>query len=131
MTATMSSWWPVILARTDRSVVTADPRVLWTTLILVDVLLLGALVFAVLGRWRKRSRQDRPDTGDQLTHFRSLYERGQLSREEFEQIRAKLGAKLRKEMKVPVKADAAAGSPLAPAEPSPASSEPPDANPAN
>jgi hypothetical protein len=82
----------------------------------VVTLLLGALVIALVDRWRKRSRQDRPDTGDQLSHFRSLYDRGELSREEFEQIRAKLGAKLRQEMKISPKSDVPAkGEPPTPA----------------
>jgi Short C-terminal domain len=78
--------------------------VLWTTLSLVVVVLLGALVITVVDRWRKRLRQDRSDLGDQLSHFRSLYDRGELTREEFERIRGKLGSKLRQEMNVPAAA---------------------------
>jgi Short C-terminal domain len=126
----MSSLWSVILAQAERALGTWKSPVLWTTLSLVAVLLLGAVVLFFVDRWRKRSRQDRPDTGDQLSHFRSLYDRGELSREEFEQIRAKLGAKLKQEMKIPAKSDAAettepSAPPAAPASPEKPSTEPP------
>jgi len=79
-----------------------DPRFLWASLALVVILLIGAVVFAVLDRWRKESGQeDRLGAGEQLAHFRSLYDRGEISREEFERIRAKLGGELRKELDLP------------------------------
>ena len=76
--------------------------VLWTTLALVAALLIAALVLAVVDRWRKRSAgSERLSPGEQLTHFRRLYDRGELSREEFERIRALLGAKLRQDLELP------------------------------
>lgn len=75
--------------------------VLWTTLALVAVLMLAALVLAVVDRWRKRSRPDRLSPGEQLSHFRALYEKGELSREEYERIRTLLGGKLREELHLP------------------------------
>jgi hypothetical protein len=75
--------------------------VLWTTLALVAALLLGALVIAVVDRWRKRSSSDRLTPGEQLSQFRSLYEKGELSREEFERIRTLLGEQLREELQLP------------------------------
>ena len=76
--------------------------VLWTTLTLVVVLLIAALVLAVVDRWRKRSAMsERMSPGDQLTHFRELYDRGELSREEFERIRALLGQRLRQDLQLP------------------------------
>jgi len=103
-----------------------------TTLILIGVLLLGAMVIAVVDRWRKRSRQDRPDTGDQLSHFRSLYDRGELTPEEFERIRSKLGAKLRQELNVPGKGEAkpdvsaATATPAGPEKPADEKPQPPE-----
>jgi hypothetical protein len=125
----MSGIWSVVLAQAERLGTWKSP-VLWTTLCLVAVLLLGAMVIALVNRWRKRSHQDRPESGDQLSHFRSLYDRGQLSREEFDQIRAKLGAKLKQEMNIPGKTDApaktdATASPATGASPESPRTEPP------
>jgi hypothetical protein len=76
--------------------------VFWTTLALVAALLISALVLAVVDRWRKRAAaSERMSPGDQLTHFRKLYDRGELSKEEFERIRALLGEKLRQELHLP------------------------------
>jgi hypothetical protein len=79
---------------------TPTAPVFWTTIALVVALLLGALVIAFVDRWRKR-RSDRLSPGEQLSHFRSLYEKGELSREEFERIRTLLGGRLREELDLP------------------------------
>jgi hypothetical protein len=112
--------WPALLAAAPdpAKMGTLRSPVLWTTLALVVALLLGALVIAVADRWRKTTREGRFDAGDQLAHFRSLYERGELSREEFERIRAKLGKKLRKELDMPAP-PAAPPTPEVPAVPPP------------
>ncbi|HZT82116.1 MAG TPA: SHOCT domain-containing protein [Gemmataceae bacterium] len=75
-----------------------DPRFLWTTLALAGALFLGALVILWVDRWRKQPVEDRLTPSDQLAQFRSLYERGELSAEEFERLRAHLGGQLRKEL---------------------------------
>jgi hypothetical protein len=88
--------------------VTRPPRLtpgelLWAALPLIGILLFAALVIYIVDRWRKRAAaaRDTPASGDQLSHFRSLYERGEMSREEFEQVKALLAGQLRKEMNVP------------------------------
>jgi hypothetical protein len=77
-----------------------DPRLLWATLGLIGCLLLGALIIWWVDRWRKRSREAEDSSGDQLAHFRELYEQGNLSAEEFERIRGLLGKRLRQELDV-------------------------------
>ena len=95
--------------------------VLWTTLALVAALLLGALVLAIVDRWRKRAAMaERMSPGQQLTHFRRLYDKGELSREEFERIRALLGGKLRQELDLPGAKPAAAPTPGPDQKPAPA-----------
>ena len=77
-------------------------------------------------------------SGDELTRFRSLYESGELGREEYERIRAKLGQRLRKELDLPdkkPKAGPAQEPPAVPeeriqADPRPAEAPPPDSPPA-
>jgi len=108
--------WPALVAAaTDpEKLGTMRSPVLWTTLALVVALLLGALIIAVAERWRKKTREGRSDAGDQLAHFRSLYERGELSREEFERIRGKLGKRMRQELDLPAPPPAAPATPAGP-----------------
>jgi len=84
-----------LLAQAD-----ARLRLFWATLGLVAALLLGALLIKWMERWRKSSDSGKLSAGDQLSHFRELYSRGTISKEEFEQIRTRLAGELRKEMNV-------------------------------
>jgi hypothetical protein len=94
----MVVWFAVSLADDDLAA-WEELRPLWFSLI--AVLLLGAVLVYLVDRWRKRLQSERPSAGDQLTSFRALYERGELSREEYERIRNKLGQKLRQELDLP------------------------------
>jgi hypothetical protein len=93
--------------------------ILWTTLPVVGAILLGALAIAYARRWRDRPKSVSLNTSDQLAHFRLLYERGQLSAEEYARVQALLNERLRKELDLPAPAPALpdakpvpAGSPL-------------------
>jgi hypothetical protein len=99
-----------------------DPSVLLPGLYLAGALLVGAALIALIGRWRRRAEPDSPGPSEQLAHFRSLYERGLLSQEEFERLRALLGGQLRESLDVPP--------PPAPPETRPTSPEKPDSPPA-
>jgi hypothetical protein len=90
-------------------------RPLWIAL--VGAILLGALVLYFVDRWRKRSMMERSFSGEQLSHFRVLYEQGELNREEYERIRTRLGSRLRQEMDLPAKPPAEASPPPSPGEP--------------
>jgi hypothetical protein len=65
-------------------------RLLAVGLYLAGALLLAAIVIAAVSRWRKRSGDECLTPADQLAHFHSLYERGALSAEEFQRLRALL-----------------------------------------
>ena len=75
-----------------------DPRVLIPTLMLAGALFLGAMILALVSRWRKRQENETLTTHDQLAQFRVLYERGELSAEEFDRVRRKLLARLKHEL---------------------------------
>jgi|GEM_PF-2756776 len=75
-----------------------DPRLLWTTLALVAIIVIGAMAVAVLDRWRKRAAPPTFDASDQLAQFRELYDKGELSEQEFERIRERLSGKIREDM---------------------------------
>jgi hypothetical protein len=117
-----------------------DPQLLWATFALVATLLLGAVVFAWLDRWRKRPAHVGTSPGELLAEFRSSYDRGEMSQEEYERVRAKLAPKLRQQLDLPVagaqasrpKAESSRqnGSPPAAEEPPGGSPSPPPAGPA-
>jgi len=61
----------------------------WAALGLVAAVLVGVIVIAWVQRWRKRSA-DPSDPEAELDNYRDLCERGLLSSEELERIRARL-----------------------------------------
>jgi hypothetical protein len=71
-------------------------QLLLTSLCLVGALLVAAVVVALVNRWRRQqdAEEDLSPTA-QLAHFRSLYEAGTISQEEFERLRAVLSARMR------------------------------------
>lgn len=101
-----------------------DPRLLWAVLGLAGAVLVGALVIVYLDRWRKNLGEEKPSANDQLAEFRSLYDRGEMSQEEFERVKARLTERLRQEMDVP------AAPPAAPEPPKTTPPEPPPGGPA-
>lgn len=72
---------------------------------LVGALLLGAVVIALIKHWRGRAGSERLSPGDQLAQFRSLYEKGAISAEEFERLRAMLGDRMRQALDLPPPAE--------------------------
>jgi hypothetical protein len=95
-----------------------DPQpALWTTIGLMGALLVGALAIYLTDRWRKRSPQERMSANDQMAHFRTLFDRGELSREEYDRIRGLLTERLKREMEV---------APAPPPETKPPESKPPE-----
>jgi hypothetical protein len=86
-----SSWtlWAVDDEAAKVSKAVRDPNFLWNSLILIGVLLLTAFLISLLQKWRNRQLAgDEPL--DQLTSFRALYEAGELSGAEYEQIKRRL-----------------------------------------
>jgi hypothetical protein len=68
-------------------------NLLITGSMLAGALLLAALVIAAVSRWRRRGERTL-SPGDQLAHFRSLYERGAMSAEEFQRLRSTLSGQI-------------------------------------
>jgi hypothetical protein len=93
-----------------------EPQLLWATAALVVTLLLGALVISLFDRWRKRADPAVLTPAEQLAAFRLSYERGELSQEEYERIRARLAPRLREQLNLPPAQAPGAAPP--PAEPS-------------
>jgi hypothetical protein len=72
---------------------------LWVVGALVATLLVGAVLLKWLERWRKRQLTDTPANDvQQLGSFRSMFERGELTKEEYDRIKRKEAARLRDKM---------------------------------
>jgi hypothetical protein len=56
---------------------------LWSG-VLIGVLLFGAYVISRLDRWRKRQMDGEDDSPGHVMSFREMYERGELSKEEYD-----------------------------------------------
>lgn len=114
-------------------------RLLWAALPLVGALLAAALILYLIDRWRKQGAAEEEAActpNEQLSRFRSLYERGEMSREEFEQVKVLLAGQLRRELNVPAPMAAAPAANPPPADtniqaapPDPQSPPPPEAPP--
>lgn len=71
-----------------------DFPLLWALLPLVLLLLLAAWIIARVRRWREEEAGELTP-GDELTHYRELYEQGDLDEEEYQRIRALLGQRMK------------------------------------
>jgi hypothetical protein len=101
-------------------------------LYLAGALLLGALVIDLVRRWRREPGPGRLTPNDQLAQYRSLYEQGVISQEEFERLRTLLGGELQKPLAVPPRPATLGGTDVKPAGPSrEGGSEPPHNPPEN
>jgi hypothetical protein len=78
-----------------------DPQVLIATGLLAGTLFVGAIAIALIDRWRKRIQNETYSAHEQLASFRLLYERGDLSAEEFERVRKQLLGRLKHEGTAP------------------------------
>ena len=65
----------------------------WTILLFAIVLAMAISVH-VLGKWRGRAGEDREDRAQVLKNFQEMYERGEVSDEEFREIKSQLAGKV-------------------------------------
>jgi hypothetical protein len=100
---------------------TKEERLILWTGVLLGVLVIGAVFIARLDRWRKRQLEGADDP-DLVMSFRELYERGEISKEEYGRVLRRVAERVGARPKpVPVP-------PAAPQEPAagpPATEEPP------
>ena len=72
---------------------------LWIAVGLLSAILLGGAVALYLtDLWRKRQFAPGRESTESLTSFRAMYERGELSEEEYQKIRARVAAKVKQEV---------------------------------
>jgi len=98
-----------LLAENDRGL-----RLVLAAFGIVAVILVGAAIIELVKRWRLRPFQSKMSASEQLAQFRESFEKGQISPEEFERIRALLNERIRQEMEVFAAAQATSPEPKPP-----------------
>jgi hypothetical protein len=97
----MIASWPLMATAVLLAPIQLDYwQLAWTSLGMLAILLIGALIISWVDRWRKNPPPERPLSGDQLAHFRTLFEEGELSQEEFDRLRGLLTQRMRQELDV-------------------------------
>ena len=76
-----------------------DPRIMWATSLLVGTLLVGAATIALVRRWSRRG-EVAPDAGSEMSRYRPLDEKGEISEEEYHRVRDVLRGQMRAEFGV-------------------------------
>jgi hypothetical protein len=87
-----------------------QPEVIWGTAGLAVALLAGALVIWSVDRWRKRSIRT-TDAAQELTDFRGMYERGEITEAEYEKLRDRVSGRVKRASVAPSAPSAAAAPP--------------------
>lgn len=105
-----------------------DPSLMIPALALIGALLVGALLIAFFRQWQKADKPLGPSASDQLAEFRSLYEKGVISEEEFKRLRAKLGGEIRQVINLLAPSAAPPAGLTEAITPTPAPEKPPDLN---
>lgn len=76
------------------------PEVIWATAALAGVFLAGAAVIYCVDRWRKKLAE-RGTAAGELTDFRGMYERGEITEEEYAKLRTRVAQRVKKEVAPP------------------------------
>jgi hypothetical protein len=84
---TCPTWASVALAMTKE-----ERLFLWTGVLAV-VIIAGAMVIARVDRWRKRQMETGDETPAHIGSFREMFENGELSREEYDEVLRRMAAK--------------------------------------
>jgi hypothetical protein len=114
-----------ILAEVDPVDIIQRPEFLWLVAALVGVMLLGAVLFSWIERWKKRQLSDGPGADiKQISSYREMFERGELTPEEYDRIKSKEARRLRNKF-VPRPPDSPGNGEAPPVQPAPKEPEPP------
>jgi hypothetical protein len=83
-----------------------QPEIIWGTAGLAVALLAGAFLIWAVDRWRKRSSDNR-ESAEELTDFRGMHQRGEITDEEYAKLRNKVAARMKAPAGSPPAADPA------------------------
>ncbi|HEY2911051.1 MAG TPA: SHOCT domain-containing protein [Gemmataceae bacterium] len=73
----------------------AKPEIIWGSVGLAAALLIGAVVIYLVDKWRKQGAMAERAGGGELTDFRAMYERGELTEAEYNKLREKVAARVK------------------------------------
>jgi len=73
---------------------TKEQNLILATGALVGVLLVGGVIMARIDRWRKRQMEDADDSTGHVGSFREMYERGELSKEEYDRVLRRMAERI-------------------------------------
>lgn len=107
------------------------PDFLWGMAGLAAALVAGAIAIVLVDRWRKRAAMTDLLAGEELTDYRGMLERGEISKEEYEKLRLKVAKRVKPEDAAPAAAPSSPANPPPAAGPFPAGyfDDPPPASP--
>ena len=75
------------------------PDVIIATALMAGVLLLGAIALFFADRWKKKAiLPDDARAADDLTSFRGMFERGELTEEEYEKVRLRAAERMKRQL---------------------------------
>lgn len=99
MTATLLANDPPLPPVKQKDVLKSGDFYIWMG-VLIGALLVAALVVYIVDRWRKRGERggERISTTLELTDYREMYENGEITQGEYDRIRGKLAAKMKREV---------------------------------
>lgn len=75
-----------------------DGSLRFWVLVLVGLLLASALIVSIVQRWRDKPGRLSPTADEELSQYRRMYERGEITHEEFQRLRMFLGGRIRARM---------------------------------
>ena len=70
-----------------------SPDLWWSTGVLFAVLIIAAATLSFVARWRDRSMRNSQDETTSIVSFKTMYENGELSEEEYKAIRDRIAKK--------------------------------------
>jgi hypothetical protein len=98
MSALPLACWLLAVTDTDLQIAAAW-KIFWTIVVLIVIVIVTGGLIMFITRWIKRANSPARTYGDDRASFKVLYERGELTEEEYQKIRARLGQKLKEEIK--------------------------------
>jgi hypothetical protein len=72
------------------------PELLWGAAGLAGALLVGAVAIYLVDKWRKRAALEDRESAGELTSFRAMYERGEITEAEYNRLRQKVADRVKK-----------------------------------
>src|SRR5262245_21327055 len=87
-------------------------RIIGYVAALAGALLVGAMILALVDRWRKRQMNETKNVQDEIASYKELYQRGELSADEYQRVRGRLVDRLKARPKPVIALDPETGKPI-------------------